>query len=562
MEETVTVNGNSSVGQGQLHSGHSHRRQRFLRLGGCKFKGVFCSGNLVKPRVAVAHQSPGDGGCGKISQRINVGGRLCQSRCGQQDYCCFYQQTGRYQIKGTVQQGQAAVEPRVESGGLDESSLDPKRRERVGGHVEQNQHHGVGAAPVFQDGRHAMEEVVHASSGSFCKQAVSSSAQLLQFPARQLGSDKGLLQHVPLAKHVLCFSSSTSDQHDSGQAPEGQCGDSHLGSAPVASIALVDEAPANVAGTASATSSVQHNPDVSSWTQDSLSESSRSMPGIRQNQLLSKDAEELLQLDIRSGTHKIYKSRFEKFRLYCRDLDTDPHTCPEEIIVNFLTILTRIYKYSYSTINGYRSAISRYHTGFGNESAGCARAVRRVTKAVFNVNPPLPRYTAVWNVESLVSHLETMHPPDSLSLLDLGVKTMTLISLSSLSRSSTVKLISPDYRVQGDTIIFSLTGLEKTARPGHVRGVLEISSSLFGSDKASLNTLQYLQHYLRETESHRAYFDAAENCRPSGLFVANTKASCSNNECFLVILVLSALPVCASLYFGKVDDESYVCCWD
>jgi len=86
-----------------------------------------------------------------------------------------------------------------------------------------------------------------------------------------------------------------------------------------------------------------------------------------------------------------------------------------------------------------------------------------------------------------------------------------------------VKLISPDYRVQGDTIIFSLTGLEKTARPGHVRGVLEISSSLFGSDKASLNTLQYLQHYLRETESHRAYFDAAENCRPSGLFVANTK---------------------------------------
>ena len=105
------------------------------------------------------------------------------------------------------------------------------------------------------------------------------------------------------------------------------------------------------------------------------------MPGIRQNQLLSKDAEDLLQLDIRSGTHKIYKSRFDKFRLYCRDLDTDP----EEIIVHFLTILTRLYKYSYSTVNGYRSAISRYHTGLGNQTTGCARAVRRVTKAVFNV---------------------------------------------------------------------------------------------------------------------------------------------------------------------------------
>ena len=102
------------------------------------------------------------------------------------------------------------------------------------------------------------------------------------------------------------------------------------------------------------------------------------MPGIRQNQLLSKYAEDLLQLDIRLGTHKIYKSRFDKFRLYCGDLDTDP----EEIIVNFLTILTRLYKYSYSTVNGYRSAFSRYYTGSCNQTTGCARAVRRVTKAV------------------------------------------------------------------------------------------------------------------------------------------------------------------------------------
>ena len=64
-----------------------------------------------------------------------------------------------------------------------------------------------------------------------------------------------------------------------------------------------------------------------------------------------------------------------------------------------------------------------------------------------------------------------------------------------------MKLLSPDYSVQGDTVIFSLTGLEKTAGPGLVRSVLEISTSLFSSDKASLKTLQYVQHYLRERES-------------------------------------------------------------
>ena len=36
-----------------------------------------------------------------------------------------------------------------------------------------------------------------------------------------------------------------------------------------------------------------------------------------------------------------------------------------------------------------------------------------------------------------------------------------------------------------------------------------------------------------------------------GLFIANTKVGCSNNDCYLVILVSSALSVRASLYFGK-----------
>merc|ERR1712096_330691 len=67
--------------------------------------------------------------------------------------------------------------------------------------------------------------------------------------------------------------------------------------------------------------------------------------------------------------------------------------------------------------------------------------------------------------------------------------------------SSTVSLLAPDFTLQGDTIIFFITGLEKQARPGHIR----------------------TEHYLRETESHRDYFETAEGYRPKGLFIANTK---------------------------------------
>jgi len=64
-----------------------------------------------------------------------------------------------------------------------------------------------------------------------------------------------------------------------------------------------------------------------------------------------------------------------------------------------------------------------------------------------------------------------------------------------------VRLLAPDFDLQEDYIIFSLTGLEKTARPGHVRG----------------------EHYLQRTESRRAYFEAAEGHKPAGLFISNLK---------------------------------------
>jgi hypothetical protein len=281
-----------------------------------------------------------------------------------------------------------------------------------------------------------------------------------------------------------------------------------------------------------------------------------------QASLLSQEALSLLQSDIRQGTHKIYKSRFGQFRLYCVDVGVDPHTCPEEVIVNFLTILSRVHGYSYQTVCGYRSAISRYHAGFGTVLAGSSRIIKRVTKAVFNENPPLPRYSAIWNVQAVVSYLETLHPPGSLSLSDLGMKTLALIAISSLSRSSSLSLLAPVYDLQEDTIILTLTGLEKTSRPGHVRGEMRVPVVLNGSDKDSLNIHHYLQQYLEVTESRRAYFEAAEGHRPHGLFIANTKVGVINDAKAFFILFIAALPDCTSYYPCQVDAPGHVCCWD
>ena len=100
---------------------------------------------------------------------------------------------------------------------------------------------------------------------------------------------------------------------------------------------------------------------------------------------------------------------------------------------------------SFSTINGYRSAIAMFLDLDLETSVVCARPVKRLMKGVFNVNPPLPRYTDIWDVNTLLKHLESLHPPPSLSDYMLGVKTCALVTVMSLSRASSVALLCPKY---------------------------------------------------------------------------------------------------------------------
>ena len=95
--------------------------------------------------------------------------------------------------------------------------------------------------------------------------------------------------------------------------------------------------------------------------------------------------------DIRNSTKAVYNSRLNTFRLYCEDVGCSTDTAPIEVITNFLAILSSTLNYSYQSVCGYRSAISRSHEGLNNVSVGQAKPVRRVTRATFLARPPLPR---------------------------------------------------------------------------------------------------------------------------------------------------------------------------
>ena len=143
-----------------------------------------------------------------------------------------------------------------------------------------------------------------------------------------------------------------------------------------------------------------------------------------------------MEEDVRASTRKVYKSRQSLFRSYCKDIGCEPESAPINAVLNFLTLLHTTMGYSYQSICGYRSAISKLHSGWHGKSLGEALPVHRVVKAVFNQNPPQPRYVDTWNPDQLLGYLQTMDPLEALSDLDLSVKTVSLLALATISRQA------------------------------------------------------------------------------------------------------------------------------
>jgi len=174
----------------------------------------------------------------------------------------------------------------------------------------------------------------------------------------------------------------------------------------------------------------------------------------------------------------------------------------------------------YQTICGYRSAISRYHCGQGSLPLGETKLVKRITKACFKLAPPIPKYADMWNADVLMDYLATLHPNSDLSLRDLGIKSAALISILSLSRQSSVAVLGPRFQAVDDNIILPIMGLEKTSRPGHLRGEVQLPA---GDICPPLSLHVCLSEYLTRTEPLRVYHEKAEGTRPPYLFVSNIK---------------------------------------
>ena len=109
-------------------------------------------------------------------------------------------------------------------------------------------------------------------------------------------------------------------------------------------------------------------------------------------------------------------------------------------VADVIQFLTALFKkdLSYSSLNTARSALFTIITVDG-VSICCHPLVVRFLKGVFNLR--LPRYKKVWYVFIVLRFLKTLSPVASLSLKNLSLKLVTLLSLVAAQRRQTFHLL-------------------------------------------------------------------------------------------------------------------------
>lgn len=220
-----------------------------------------------------------------------------------------------------------------------------------------------------------------------------------------------------------------------------------------------------------------------------------------QDKGISDTAQEILMQSWRHGTKKQYRVYLQKWDFFAGRRDINPIQATVNHLLDFLTELHQD-GLGYSGINTARSALSAAVTveGWSGE-AGKHPLVRRLVKAVFQIKPVFPRYQQTWDVDIVLSHLKTLHPPASLSLKQLTLKLVMLTALVTGQRGQSIHLMKlSDMTTNSNGYKFVLSDKVKQSAPGRLQPELMLP---FFRTSPKLCVALVLQEYLKRTENLR-----------------------------------------------------------
>lgn len=198
---------------------------------------------------------------------------------------------------------------------------------------------------------------------------------------------------------------------------------------------------------------------------------------------------------VTESTLKQYDAPIKQWFTYCQSNQCDIYNALESHILEFLTM-----KYnegsSFSTLNTARSAIFLVTKIKASQCPNIARFF----KGIFKLRPTKPRYSKIWNTETVLSEAGKLFPLEELSLQLLTDKLVILLAIGTAHRVQTLSLITLDNIVESDTgVNIRITDPIKTTKAGSAQP----NFFLPYFDKSELCLASTILHYIDITKELR-----------------------------------------------------------
>ncbi|KAI9565203.1 reverse transcriptase [Daphnia sinensis] len=232
---------------------------------------------------------------------------------------------------------------------------------------------------------------------------------------------------------------------------------------------------------------------------------------------------EVLLAGNRASTLSAYESAWRNWTNWCAGQHQNPMSNDLTAILGFLTALYTEGK-SYSTINIHRSMLSMTLDSIDNTATGQHPLVKRFMKGCYNINPPRPKYSSMWDVEVVFSFMRNAGSNLSLDLPSLTKKLATLLAVSTLLRVSEIASLDKqtlEFSSSGAKIALSRPRKAQTNGPLRWVSVAKYADNLI-CPVDCLRTYIYLTDVNRTEKNQQHLFISL--IRPFGSVSGNTLA--------------------------------------
>ena len=140
-------------------------------------------------------------------------------------------------------------------------------------------------------------------------------------------------------------------------------------------------------------------------------------------------------------------------------------------------------------------------------SVGEHPIIARLLKGMFHIRPPEPRYSFTWDVNVLLTFLESWFPLSVLELKQLTLKIVALVALVSAQRSQTSALSIDFMNSTATGTQFVVNSLLNSSTPG--KSPLMVSLPAFPENE-KLCAHSTLLHYVARTASIRQSLNSSQ----------------------------------------------------